>query len=140
MKEFYVVYDKNTGFEDGGHGICDKSLTPNGSTRIEWIAAALVKKPSRAVAYFSKDTTFDPEIQKIENDAIVEQTIQEISDKDKIKTALQRIGKRDVELFRMILTIWEIGIAKGLWANNDLAPEMKQMAQEWKQDLTDLGY
>lgn len=140
MKKFYVVYDKNTGCEDGGHGIYDTTETPDGSTRFEWITAALVKRPSRAVAYFPENTTFDPEIQKVENDVIIDQTAQEISDRNKIKNALQRIKGRDIELFRMLLAIWEIGVSKGLWVNNDLGPEIKQMAQDWKQDLADLGY
>lgn len=140
MKEFYVVYDTGTGHEGAGHGLVDRSETPDGSTRFEWIARALAKNLDRSVAYFPKGTAFDPESQKIENDAIVNQTAQEISDKDKIRTALGRIQGRDVELFRMMLTIWEVGITKGLWANTDLSSEMKQMAQDWKQDLADLGY
>jgi len=38
----------------------------------------------------------------------------------------------DVQLFRMILAIWDVGIAKGLWANSDLPANIKTIAADWK--------
>lgn len=43
-------------------------------------------------------------------------------------------------LFRMILEVWEVGIAKGLWTNADITDtELKQKAADWKTKLDRLN-
>jgi hypothetical protein len=43
--------------------------------------------------------------------------------------------KADVWLFRMLLEMFEVGKAKGLWDNADFSTEIKQRAADWKVKL-----
>jgi hypothetical protein len=54
MKEIFVIYNKNTGFIDGGIGKIDRDwdlVNSDGSTMLERIPEILAKDPDRRVAY-----------------------------------------------------------------------------------------
>lgn len=49
--------------------------------------------------------------------------------------ALANIKNRDIQLFKMILAIWDVLKDKGLVANTDLPVELRTEAANWKQYL-----
>jgi hypothetical protein len=59
-----------------------------------------------------------------------EQKIQEISD------LKQDLRQTDHWLFRMILEVWAVGVAKGLWSITDITDqELRAKVQGWKTKL-----
>lgn len=135
MKQFYVVYDVNTGLQTSGCGLVDDSLPQDGSTAAEWILTRLAKNTDNRVAYFDAGVNWDCKTKKIENGAIVDRSVAEIDTEVDEIHAMIMLRKRYLELFQMILTIWQVGVDKGIWANTDLSEEVRSIAIEWKQYL-----
>ena len=46
--------------------------------------------------------------------------------------------KADVWLFRMLLEMFDVGVAKGLWAASDFDPVLRMKAAAWKTKLSRL--
>lgn len=100
MKETFVIYNKNTGFIDGGAGGIDRDWDrthKDGSTISERIPKILAKNPDRKVIYLPDQDLPDFDKYKIKNGKIVERT-----EKDKLPTQEQlseeKIQKRIREL------------------------------------------
>ncbi len=81
-KEIFVIYNKNTGFIDGGSGKIKRKwddLNKDGSTMSERIPEILAKDPDREVVYLQNQILPDPDKHKIVNVEIVELTESEIT-------------------------------------------------------------
>jgi len=94
MKEIFVIYDKNTGFIDGGAGRIDRELDDtraDSSTTSERIPKILAKNLNREVVYLPNQTLPDPTQHKIETGKIVLKTEQ-----DKLPTELEVAEKNRV--------------------------------------------
>lgn len=78
--------------------------------------------------WLAEGNTPDPEYTQEELDA--QAVLQEITElQQNLKTTLHW-------LFRMILKVWETGVAKGIWTNADIADsDLKQKASDWKTKL-----
>ena len=74
MKEIFVIYNKDTGFIDGGAGRVDRSTTPDGSTMAERIPGILAKDPNRKVVYLPNGKLPDSEKHKVIEGEIVDLT------------------------------------------------------------------
>ena len=72
MKEIFVIYNKNSGFIDGGCGRVERKAKPDGSTMAERIPEILAKNLDREVVYLPNQSLPDPEKHKISNGKIVE--------------------------------------------------------------------
>lgn len=67
-KEIFVIYNRDTGFIDGGTGKIDRARdadNADGSTMLERIPVILAKDPDRVVTYLPDQTLPDPKKQKI---------------------------------------------------------------------------
>jgi hypothetical protein len=138
MKKYFVIYNVDTGRKVCGHGVVDIDQAPDGTTVAEWIARKLLNSANR-VAYFDADTVFDSTTQKIENDTIVDIPQDDLDIASKMKIARANLRARDVEVFEMLLAVWQVGVDKELWAGADLSVRIRQIAVEWKQQLEKLG-
>ena len=58
--------------------------------------------------------------------------------KSRLKRELEQSAAADVELFRLILDMWEALVAKGIVTNNDLPANTKTKAAEWKQKISEI--
>lgn len=104
MKKIFVIYNKNTGFIDGGAGRIDKEWDQahkDGSTISERIPKVLAEKADRKVIYLPNQKVPDPEKHKIKNGKIVELTKQ---DKQDIEAAKP---KSEIELLKERVTALE---------------------------------
>lgn len=87
MKEIFVIYNKNTGFIDGGTARIDREWDErhkDGSTISERIPQILAKNPNRRVVYLPNQNLPDPEKHKIKGNKIVE-----LTEEDKLPTEEQ---------------------------------------------------
>jgi len=138
MEKFFIIYDVNTGYQTSGSGMVNTGESSDGTTVAEWIARMLAKDSDNRVAYFEKDTSFDPSTQKILDDRIVLKEQGEVQKELKAKTANRQLKGKVLELFEMLLAVWEVGVEKELWSATDLTPELRVKATEWKKYLADL--
>lgn len=77
MKEIFIIYNKITGFLDGGAGRINKewdATNADGSTMSERIPKILAKNPDREVIYLPNQTLPDFDNYKIQNGKIVPKT------------------------------------------------------------------
>lgn len=96
-KEIFVIYNKNTGFIDGGAGRIDRiwdAANADGSTISENILVILGKDPDRRVIYFSDQILPNPA-----NHKIVAQEIIDLTDLDK-QAIEDAKPKSDIELLQ----------------------------------------
>ena len=97
MKEIFVIYNKKTGFFDGGAGKINRNwdiANADGSTMSERIAEILAKNPDREVIYLPNQKLSDPEQHKIKDGKIVKLTA---ADKKAIRDAKP---KSEIELLK----------------------------------------
>ena len=145
MKKLYIIYNTSTGrFKQLPMGIVDDSQPQDGSTLFERIPSMIAKRPGHDVVYLDKQDLPNPLTKKINvpiADALIDLTTQELADDQaeiNREASSANLVSRDVELFRMVIAIWEIGVSKGLWTANDLPINIKNMAIELKQKLTEI--
>ncbi|RLB94055.1 MAG: hypothetical protein DRH26_02195 [Deltaproteobacteria bacterium] len=98
-KELYVIYNKITGFIEGGAGIIDKekdSANLDGSTLTERIPKILDKDPDKAILFLPVQELPDPEKHKIEDDKIVDLTEDDliVMEESKPLTKIEQLKKR----------------------------------------------
>lgn len=77
MKEIFIIYNKTTGFIDGGAGKIDRErdlANVDGSTMLERIPLILAKDINREVVYLPLQTLPDPNKHKIINGEIIDLT------------------------------------------------------------------
>lgn len=72
--EIFVIYNKLTGFIEGGAGRIDRNAKPDGSTINERIPLVLAKDSNRVVVYLPEQNLPDPERHKIVDGKIVDLT------------------------------------------------------------------
>ena len=87
MKEIFIIYNKVTGFLDGGAGFIDRdwsAANADGSTILERIPEILAKNPDREVIYLPNQVLPDFDNYKIQDEEIVLKTI-----KDKLPTEVE---------------------------------------------------
>lgn len=104
MQEIYVIYNKKTGFINGGTGKIDREWDEghkDGSTKLERIPHVLAKNADRKVIYLPDQDVPDPKKHKIKNGKIVELTEQ---DKQAIEAAKP---KSQIELLKKRITALE---------------------------------
>lgn len=80
MKEIFIIYNKKTGFIDGGAGRIDRewdAKNADGSTMSERIPEILAKDSDREVVYLPNQDLPDLEQYKIEDGKIVPKTEQD---------------------------------------------------------------
>jgi len=65
MKEIFAIYNKATGFIEGGTGRVNRSESPDGSTVAEQIPDILAKDPNMAVVYLPNQPLPDPGKHKV---------------------------------------------------------------------------
>lgn len=99
MREIFVIYDKATGFIDGGSGRIDRewdAAHKDGSTMSERIPDIVAKKPNRAVIYFPERQLPEPDKHKIANGKIVKLTSTDIAAMEaaKPKTEIEMLEER----------------------------------------------
>ena len=139
MKKLYIIYNTITGrFKSMPLGIVDIDQSPDGSTLFEAIPSQVAKRPGHDVIYLDEQELPDPYQKKVVAGQLVDLDTSDIADdqaEDDKATAKANLVSRDVELFRMIIAIWDVGVAKGLWVDNDLPANIKTMAIDWKQKL-----
>lgn len=58
--------------------------------------------------------------------------------KEVLRGELRKNERQDAWLFRMILDMFDVGVAKGIWTAADFTPAVKDKAVEWKQKLIDI--
>ena len=107
MEQIYVIYNKISGFIDGGAGRIDREWDEahkDGSTMSERIPKILAKNPDRKVIYLPDQDVLDPEKHKIKDGKIVELTKQ---DRKAIEAAKP---KSEIELLKERLAILEAKI------------------------------
>lgn len=107
MKKIFVIYNKDTGFVDGGAGRIDKEWDKahkDGSTMSERIPKILAKNPDRKVIYLPDQNVPDPEKYKIKEGKIVElteddkQAIEATKPKSEIELLKERIAALEEKL------------------------------------------
>ena len=74
MTEIFVIYDRTTGFIEGGAGRIDRDAESDGSTMAERIPDILKKNPNRTVIYLPDQDLPDPNIHRIDKGKIVKMT------------------------------------------------------------------
>ncbi len=85
MKEIFVIYNKDTGFINGGAGRVDRNATPDGSTMAERIPEILAKDDNRAVVYFPNQVLPNPKTEKIDikTGKVIDKTKEELAELNK---------------------------------------------------------
>lgn len=101
MLEVFVIYNKNSGFIDGGAGRVDRDAKPDGSTIAERIPKILAKDSDREVVYLPNQILPDPEKHKILNGKIVEM------DKNDLSAFEAAKPKSEIELLRERVQVLE---------------------------------
>ena len=104
MQEIFVIYNKHTGFIDGGTGLIDREWDEahkDGSTISERIPKILAKDPNRKVIYLLNQRVPDSEQYKIKNRKVVELTE---TDKEDIEAAKP---KSEIELLKERVAVLE---------------------------------
>ncbi len=100
MEEIFVIYNKNTGFIDGGTGRIDRiwdAANADGSTTTEHISEILTGNPDLGVIYFSDQELPDPEEHKIVAQEIIDltdpekQAIEDAKPKTDIELLMERV-------------------------------------------------
>jgi len=102
--EIFVIYNKLTGYIDGGAGRVNRERDRNisdGSSTSNGIARILAKDPDRAVVYLPKQALPDPEKYKIKNGKIIELT------KDDLTTIEAVKPKSEIELLEERIKVLE---------------------------------
>lgn len=107
MKEIFVIYNKTTGFIEGGCGKIDRkkdAVSKDGSTMTERIPLILAKNPKREVIYLPNQSLPDPSKHKIVDGNIIDltekdkQTIEDTKPRSEIEKLTKRIEKIEAEL------------------------------------------
>ena len=57
--------------------------------------------------------------------------------RNRIKSEEQQL-KIDYGLFQMLMEIYRVGVANGVWSINDFDPAIRQKAQNWRQILDNI--
>lgn len=104
---------------DGVQDIETGAIIPNDLGNRDW---------QEYLEWFAEGNTPDPQFtqEELDQQALVNEII---SLRNDLKNAL-------VWEFRMILTLWDIGVSKGIWSATDVTDEvLKQKVIEWKSKL-----
>jgi hypothetical protein len=109
-KEIFVIYNKNTGFIDGGTGKVDRvwdKANADGSTISERIPEIIAEGPDREVIYLPDQKLPSAEEHKIAKGKIVnltlanKKTIEDNRPKDTIELLLEKIGELEARIVEM---------------------------------------
>ena len=99
--EIFVIYNKNTGFIEGGCGRVSRDVKPDGSTMAERIPEILKKNPYRGVVYLPNQALLDPEKHRIKEGKIVEMTLEDLATLEAVKP------KTEIELLATRVSVLE---------------------------------
>ena len=95
--EVFVIYNKNTGFIDGGTGYIDKSMPPDGSTMAERIPEIIAKKPTREVVYLQSSELLNGEMPDSQKHKFLGGVMTYFSAADNVKEELKKTQEAKIQ-------------------------------------------
>ena len=126
MKEIFVIYNKTTGFIDGGSGKIDRDwdlINADGSTISERISEIIAKDPNRKAAYLSYQPLPDNTKYKIEEGILVQLTEAE-------KTAINQVEIDEQKIQDEISTTTRATAIQNLKDKAELPIDYKDLKQK----------